>query len=101
MLEMDFSGTIAGTSAEANGFILTAAGAAPGAPLHSTSLVGIPWSIENFPGSHIDFAFVDSVNHFNIDVLGTVTSLVPEPTVLDMIALAAFMLRTMRRLAPA
>ena len=97
MLEAGLGGTIPGTSAAAGGFILRAIGGGPGAPLHSTSLVGIPWSIANFPASTIDFSFHDSVNNFNIDVLGTVTSLVPEPETLAFFALAAFLLLAARQ----
>jgi len=67
------------------GFVLVAVGAAPGEPLHS-GLVGIPWSIQNFPDSTITWLFTNGIT--NVRVAGSIDTL-PEPAALALLALSA------------
>jgi len=81
---------------EADGFLLYANGAGPGEPLHSTSLVGIPWSLENFPNTSIRWSLYDSVDHLNLYPVGSIDHLVPEPAAFGLLALAVCMLLATR-----
>jgi len=59
-------------------------------------LVGVPWSIGNFPSTSAQWTFGDGVT--SVQVTGAVDYLVPEPSVAAMVAFAAFaLLAAMRK----
>jgi hypothetical protein len=70
-----------------DGVIVRAIGGAPGSPLHSTSLEGIPWSLENFPATNAQWSFTNGLT--SVSVVGNVDYLVPEPARAALVALAA------------
>jgi len=82
---------------EGTGFFLYATGPSPGAPLHSTSLVGIPWSLENFPNSTVHWSLYDSVSQLHLYPIGSIDYLVPEPAALGMVAFAAYSIQLLGR----
>jgi hypothetical protein len=105
MLELGFSHppTDPNNPLVMDGIIVRAIGGSPGSPLHSTSLVGIPWSMENFPASTAEWDFTNGLT--TVQVTGAVDYLVPEPEVVGLAALAACAVLTamqsVRRTGPA
>ena len=79
------------------GIELDAFGAGPGAPLHGTSLVSLPWDLESFPSTSAGWLFSDGLT--SVRVTGTVDQLssVPEPACACLVALAACAMWVARR----